>query len=1114
MSAWNQLEQLLTCAICLDRYRNPKLLPCHHTYCQEPCLEGLVDYARRQIKCPECRAEHRIPYQGVQTFPTNVTLCRFLELHRGITGEEPEPVPSMMERCGVCSEKANVDKCAHCDKKICSDCKEAHLDILRRELTRINSQVRRALGRLQEHVGQAEKNNEKLISNRNHIKDEVEEIVRRFVKDIKDKESKILDELEDYTNQEVRKLTKQQDDFSVEATNIDSNCELIEKHVLDQQQPWTDVELVEYKDIFLKTLEFLRSTDAIDNSDYTRKVRFVVNSELDLTRKNVIHFGELKLPQAEKEETASPCRESGSTLNLPPGNALSKSQSDHRLAAQFAKERGRYLDISASSQRLACLSDSETRSGRDTRASSPGFSRRPKASDRFGRFGQEEEQRSRYAREDPYRKNWPRPDDDSSSSFRSRFMRDRNADTEDEGDNGSSHGRSVRFEEPQAEREVVKVFDTKDAPRGPLSGVVKLIDTPHMMSRIYQNDVKMKKEKEQKEEEARMLTMSSAPTPVSHPPPSSYSTSRSRTAPSRQVSEDEIDKQKQANKAASSSASGPNSTALSSPATNVTPTASSRTSVAGSAPSTRRSSLVTPQSSVAVREASDDDEEDEDDEEEEESEEESEQSSTAAATTTTTAGRTYGQSSPPYSSTVGRSGNGGTPVITSRSNSITSTDLNLSSTVRRSSVTGTDSNSLSLASPVRRSSGYQYRTRNREEPIVQTIEREEPIIEQPTVTSPSSRTAVTADTGGDETGTFSWSSYLRQKYGSNRTMSGNQQPETPTRVNRSKSSHAIFNRPPSESSDDEERPASAVSPRRGSRDSNSSYSFGLPRSMYLQKRRMTLKIGTRGTEVSQFTWPRGVAVGPDNCIAVADSSNHRVQVFDQTGRFMFEFGSYGGAEGEFDCLAGVAVNRIGQFIVSDRYNHRIQIFDPSGKFLRSFGSEGRANGKFSYPWGITTDSLGFIYVCDKENHRIQVFQSDGTFVGKFGSLGSRPGQLEHPHYVAVSNTNRVIVSDSNNNRIQIFDVNGRSLSCFGSEGSEDGQFKFPRGVAVDDQGYIIVGDSGNNRIQIFNPDGSFLKSFGAWGSGDGEFKGLEGVAVSSTGKILVCDRENHRIQVF
>jgi hypothetical protein len=37
-------------------------------------MEGLVDYVKRQVKCPECRAEHRIPYNGIEGFPTNYTL--------------------------------------------------------------------------------------------------------------------------------------------------------------------------------------------------------------------------------------------------------------------------------------------------------------------------------------------------------------------------------------------------------------------------------------------------------------------------------------------------------------------------------------------------------------------------------------------------------------------------------------------------------------------------------------------------------------------------------------------------------------------------------------------------------------------------------------------------------------------------------------------------------------------------------------------------------------------------------------------------------------------------------------------------------------------------------
>lgn len=58
LAAWNmeQFEQLLTCCVCLDRYRNPKLLPCQHSFCMEPCMEGLVDYVRRQV----CITTHRI----------------------------------------------------------------------------------------------------------------------------------------------------------------------------------------------------------------------------------------------------------------------------------------------------------------------------------------------------------------------------------------------------------------------------------------------------------------------------------------------------------------------------------------------------------------------------------------------------------------------------------------------------------------------------------------------------------------------------------------------------------------------------------------------------------------------------------------------------------------------------------------------------------------------------------------------------------------------------------------------------------------------------------------------------------------------------------------------
>lgn len=250
---------------------------------------------------------------------------------------------------------------------------------------------------------------------------------------------------------------------------------------------------------------------------------------------------------------------------------------------------------------------------------------------------------------------------------------------------------------------------------------------------------------------------------------------------------------------------------------------------------------------------------------------------------------------------------------------------------------------------------------------------------------------VKGETDKDGAALSSWARYLKNKYG-NRSTKDSREPAAAT----SSSSSAT----PSSSSS--AAAASSVSRRLslglplrqanevassdddsknglGSPTSPTAAAVGIsgaagisPRTQYLQKRRQLFQLGGRGSEPGCFTWPRGIAVGPDNSIVVADSSNHRVQVFDANGIFSKEFGQYGNGEGEFDCLAGVAVNRIGQYIISDRYNHRIQVLDPSGRFLRAFGTQGTADGKFNYPWGVTTDALGFIYVCDKENHRVQV----------------------------------------------------------------------------------------------------------------------------------------------
>lgn len=552
-SAWSQLDQLLTCAICLDRYRNPKLLPCQHTFCMEPCLDGLIDYARRQIKCPECRAEHRIPYQGIQQFPTNVTLMRFLELHRDITGEEPEPPPSMMERCSVCSEKSNVERCAHCDKKICPDCKEAHVDILRREINRINNQVRRGLHRLSEALTQTKKNAEKLQFNCSQVKEEIEDIVRRYSKDLKVTEDKLKSDLEVYTQTEMKTISKLKEDLEIEVNNITSNCDLVDKYVTDDFE-WSDVELIEYKQIFIKMLDFLRTFDP-DNTDFSRRIKFQPRADPDVLHRNIADFGELKINAPMNAPTQQSL--------MPPSNALMRSQSDHRLAAQFARrcDNRSFSDIN---QRM----ESERDSGRPT---SPLMSRGRRYSERTRDYDYQDRVSSRYGREDTALSSRWRDSDDYG--HRNRYNRDY-----DESDNEPHQGRTVRFADEQSPKE--RVFDIDEASKGPLSGVFRLLDSPKVMERLHQNEVKQKQQQTEKE---KVNTPQAPPAPTPAPAPAPVV--QPRRQPSRQPSEDEIDRQKRANQQASSSSSTSPATDTQNNVSQKT-TDSSRTAVVSESPRT------------------------------------------------------------------------------------------------------------------------------------------------------------------------------------------------------------------------------------------------------------------------------------------------------------------------------------------------------------------------------------------------------------------------------------------------------------------------------------------------------------------------------------------------
>lgn len=97
------------------------------------------------------------------------------------------------------------------------------------------------------------------------------------------------------------------------------------------------------------------------------------------------------------------------------------------------------------------------------------------------------------------------------------------------------------------------------------------------------------------------------------------------------------------------------------------------------------------------------------------------------------------------------------------------------------------------------------------------------------------------------------------------------------------------------------------------------------------------KFGSLGPSKGQFNSPHGFCLGVDEEIVVADTNNHRIEVFEKSGTFKFQFGVPGKDEGQLWYPRKVAVMRpSSKFVVCDRGNERsrMQIFNKAGHFMK------------------------------------------------------------------------------------------------------------------------------------------------------------------------------------
>ena len=178
--------------------------------------------------------------------------------------------------------------------------------------------------------------------------------------------------------------------------------------------------------------------------------------------------------------------------------------------------------------------------------------------------------------------------------------------------------------------------------------------------------------------------------------------------------------------------------------------------------------------------------------------------------------------------------------------------------------------------------------------------------------------------------------------------------------------------------------------------------------------------GVHGTNDGQLAFPRAVATDRAGNIFVSEYGlRERVQLFARSNAtFLQTIGHDGTANGEFNRPEGLDVDGQGRLFVADSCNHRIEVFSGDGQWLASYGSAGNGQGQLSYPYDVRVDQAGFQFVCEFGNSRIQVFDRENKPVEVIGRAGSAPGEFSNPWSIALDSHGNLYVADAQNHRVQ------------------------------------------------------------------------------------------------
>ena len=179
-----------------------------------------------------------------------------------------------------------------------------------------------------------------------------------------------------------------------------------------------------------------------------------------------------------------------------------------------------------------------------------------------------------------------------------------------------------------------------------------------------------------------------------------------------------------------------------------------------------------------------------------------------------------------------------------------------------------------------------------------------------------------------------------------------------------------------------------------------------------------------------FNRPTKVAFDPktDELYISDGYGNARVHKYSPDGKHLFSWGEYGTDPGQFNLVHSVCTDSNGKVYIADRESHRVQIFDEDGRYLDQWNNLHR-------PCGLHIED-DLVYIgqvptqlevnADYPNIGgcVTIHDLNGDRLARLGDVwrGEGPGQFISPHGIAIDSHEDIYVGEVS------FAAYGRHLS--------------------------------------------------------------------------------------